>query len=89
MTETEIIARTRAYVHENFLYMRQDFSFEDSDSLLSKGVIDSLGVMELVEFIGSQFGVHVDPSEITENNFGTLAGIARYVVGKRTESQPA
>ena len=89
MTETEIIARTRAYIQENFLYMRQDFRFEDGDSLLTKGVIDSLGVMELVEFISGQFGVRVDPSEITEDNFGTLAGIARYVVGKRAQSPPA
>ena len=89
MTEQEIIARTRAYVVENFLYMRQDFHFEDGDSLLTRGVIDSLGVMELVEFVNTQFEVRVDPAEITEENFGTLTGIARYVVGKRKSKQPA
>ena len=89
MTEAEVKARTRAYVVENFLYMRQDFRFEDGDSLLTKGVIDSLGVMELVEFIGGEFGVEVDPSEITEENFGSLAGIGRYVIGKQARRQPA
>ncbi len=89
MTEAEVMVRTRAYVVENFLYMRQDFRFGDDDSLLTRGIIDSLGVMELVEFLGGEFGLEVDPEEITEQNFGTLAGIARYVVGKRARQQPA
>lgn len=83
MTETEVAALTRAYIVENFLYMRRDFRFQDGDSLLVSGVVDSLGIMELVEFIGAEFGFEVDPAEITEENFGTLAGIARYVVAKR------
>jgi len=89
MTEREITQRTRAYVVENFLYMRQDFRFDDQDSLLTKGVIDSLGVMELVEFVSAEFGVQVDPADITEENFGTLAGIARYVAAKRATRTPA
>ncbi len=89
MTEAEVMARTRAYVVENFLYMRKDFRFGDGDSLLTKGVIDSLGVMELVEFLSGAFGLEVDPTEITEENFGTLAGIARYVVSKGARRQPA
>jgi len=89
MTEREITQRTRAYVVENFLYMRQDFRFDDQDSLLTKGVIDSLGVMELVEFVSAEFGVQVDPADITEENFGTLAGIARFVAAKRATRTPA
>jgi len=45
--------------------------------------------MELVEFVNTQFEVRVDPAEITEENFGTLTGIARYVVSKRESKQPA
>ncbi len=89
MTEAEVMARTRAYVVENFLYMRKDFRFADGDSLLTNGIIDSLGVMELVEFLSGEFGLEVDPAEITEENFGTLAGIARYVVSKGARRQPA
>jgi acyl carrier protein len=79
MNDTEILARTRAYVQETFLYMRPDFTLGDQDRLLARGVIDSMGVMELLAFLRSEFGVVVADEDITESNLGTLADIARYV----------
>ena len=84
MSETEILARTRAYVQETFLYMRPDFALADQDRLLQRGVIDSMGVMELLAFLRSEFGVVVGDEDITETNLGTLADIARYVATHRT-----
>lgn len=80
MNETEIVARTRAYVQDTFLYMRPDFTLGDRDRLLARGVIDSMGVMELLAFLRSEFGVVVLDEDITESHLGTLADIARYVV---------
>lgn len=82
MTDLEIICETRAYVIENFLYMRPDFIPADDDSLLGQGIIDSMGVMELVQFLEQEFGVTVSDDEITEEHFGTLAAIGRYVASK-------
>ncbi len=87
MTEHEVAERTRKYLIENFLYMRRDFRLQDDDPLLAKGVIDSLGVMEVVEFVAKSFEIEVEPAEITEDNFGTVTAIARYVVAKRSGSR--
>ena len=84
MSETEILARTRAYVQETFLYMRPDVTLTDQDRLLQRGVIDSMGVMELLAFLRSEFSVVVADEDITESNLGTLADIARYVAAHRT-----
>lgn len=83
MTETEILPRLRQFVTENFLYMRREATIGDEESLLAKGVIDSLGVMELVGFVESGFGVTVDPADITEEHFGSLAAMARYVASRQ------
>lgn len=85
---TQILERTRAYVRENFLYMRPDFALGDDDPLLAKGVIDSMGVMELLGFLGSEFGITVADEEVTEDNLGSLSAIARFVEAKlrRTEA---
>ncbi|HEY7233926.1 MAG TPA: acyl carrier protein [Gemmatimonadaceae bacterium] len=83
MTEHEISARVREYVAENFLYMRQGYEFSDADSLLGHGIIDSMGVIELVTFVQDEFGVDVENCEITDENFGTLDAIARFVYEKR------
>jgi acyl carrier protein len=78
-----IIERARAYVLENFLYARTDVQLTDTDALLERGIIDSMGVLELISFVEGQFGIKVSDDEITEQNFGTLASIANYVLGKR------
>lgn len=92
MNSADILARTRAYVQETFLYMRPGFVLGDEDRLLQRGVIDSMGVMELLAFLRSEFGVVVADEDITESNLGTLSDIARYVAnhsngnGARRES---
>jgi acyl carrier protein len=80
MTTKHVIESTRRYISENFLYARPDFVVDERDSLLGRGVIDSLGVMEIVEFLATEFGVVAQDDDMTEQNFGSLAGIARFVV---------
>ena len=78
-----VIDRLRQYVQENFLYMRQDIQLGDGESLLERGIIDSLGVMELIGFVQSEFGVEVPDDMITEEHFGSLAAIASFVLANR------
>lgn len=79
MELNDILTSTRAFVFENYLYARPDYPLGPNDSLLSNGVIDSMGVIEMVDFIRDQFGVDVRDEDITEENFGTLTSIAAYV----------
>lgn len=89
MTRQEITGRVRKYVVENFLYTRPDYAFADSDSLFAHGIIDSLGAAELIVFIQDQFGIDIGDDEVTEENLGSLAGIADFIVAKRPESVAA
>ena len=82
MTESEARKQIRAYIIETFLYARPNFAFSDDDLLMRKGVIDSLGVMELIGFIEQTWGVTVPPDDITEANFSTVADMARYVAAR-------
>ena len=82
MTEAEVRDRTWKYIAENFLYMRPNLQVGADDSLLRRGVFDSLGVMEVIGFIEESFAIKVEQEEITEANFGTLNAIGRYVAAK-------
>ena len=82
MSETEVLERTKRFVIDNFLYMRRNKELGDDDSLLRNGIVTSLGVMELVDWIESTYGVQVEPSEITEQNFDSARSIARFVLSK-------
>jgi acyl carrier protein len=77
-----VIERVRQYVVENYLYMRPDVQLLDDDPLLTRGIIDSMGVMEIIALLEDDFGITVGDTEITEENLGSLSAIGRYVASK-------
>jgi acyl carrier protein len=83
MTEAEIIASLRRFIDDNFLYMKPGFVLGDDDSLMKKGVVDSMGVMEVLGFLEDTFGVTPEDHEVTEANLGSLAAIARFVKARQ------
>lgn len=78
-TRTAIIERTRQWVRENFLYMRPEWPLTDDTPLLKGGVIDSVGVIELVAWLETSFEVSIPEGDITEAHFGTLGAIGDYL----------
>ena len=89
MTEAEILAAVRQFVRDNFLYMKPGFVLDDDDSLLKKGVVDSMGVMEMLGFLEEKFGVSPDENELTEANLGTTRAIAHFVSTKQAGGRTA
>jgi acyl carrier protein len=77
--DTEVIDRVRGFVRENFLYMQADWPLADDTPLLAAGVLDSIGVLELVEFLQREYGITIADDDMTEQNLGSLNGIAACV----------
>ena len=46
-------------------------------------MIDSLGVMEVVDFIEQQYGISIEEEEMLVDNFKTLASISSLVDRKQ------
>ncbi len=72
----------RAFIEENFLYLRPDVELSDGDDFLALGIIDSLGFVELVEEVQSRYSIAIDDVEITEENFGSIDAITGFVERK-------
>jgi acyl carrier protein len=81
--ELEVRRQMSAFIEDNFLYLKPDATLSPDDDLLKTGVVDSLGFVEVVEEVEARWGVSIQDVEITEDNFGSIAAIARYVVRKR------
>jgi acyl carrier protein len=82
MTSTmnqEIEAPIRNFIASNLLYSKDGFNYPDDASLLREGIIDSLGVVELVEFLQSRFNVKVEQQEVRPDNFDSVAKMAAFV----------
>jgi len=76
----DTIAAVRSFIHQNFFVSGE---LGDEDSLLDGGVVDSTGVLELVDFLESKLGVKVLDEEILPENLDSVARIASFVERKR------
>ena len=55
----------------------------ESESLLETGILDSTGVLELIEFLEGEFHIRVTDTETVPENLGSIAAITRYVLAKK------
>jgi len=71
----------RQFIRENFLF-GADTPLEDDDSFLALGIIDSTGVLELVDFLERQYGVHVADEELVPENLDSIGNLVRFLQSK-------
>jgi acyl carrier protein len=75
----EIEARIKEYIAQNLLFSDNGYPYKDETSFLQEGVIDSVGVMELVTFVEEKFGVKVEDQEIIPDNFDSVKNLSAYI----------
>lgn len=71
----------RFIVDEIMLGDRQT-TIDPEASLISSGVIDSLALLRLINFVEEQFGVTVGDDEVVPDNFETLSAAEEFVQRK-------
>ena len=52
-------------------------------SLLDSGIVDSLGVLDLVGFIEEQFGIEAQDEDLVPENFDSIDALTRFVEERR------
>jgi acyl carrier protein len=65
----------RQFIRDSFLVDE----FSDDESFLGGGLIDSLGVLQLVSFVESQYAIQVADTDLTPENFDSVSKLAAYV----------
>lgn len=78
-------AQIRTFILTNFLFGDTARAPGDTDSLLATGVVDSTGVLELVEFLEGDLGIPVGDHETVPANLDSIDNIARFVERKRAQ----
>lgn len=79
----DIKTAVREFVVENFLYRDGAEGLADTDSFLEGGLIDSTGVLELVTFLESSFGIRISDPEVVPENLDSVERVAAFVRRKR------
>ncbi len=80
-TEHEI----RSFLASNYPLGRDASTLAGDAALLDAGVIDSTGVLEVVDFLESEYGIRIGDDELLPENLDSIDNIVRFVEGKRGE----
>jgi len=75
----------RTFIEENYLFGRSD-GLHDSDSFLEAGILDSTGILELIEFLGGRFHIVVTDEEVTPQNLDSIDKIVAFLQRKEGRS---
>ncbi|HMC53733.1 MAG TPA: acyl carrier protein [Gemmatimonadaceae bacterium] len=84
---SDVAARIETFVREHFRVAGHDTRFSRRAPLFDLGYVDSVGVIELLEFVNEQFGVRIPDEALLSDEFTTIDGMA--VVIRRLLDDPA
>ncbi len=69
----------RQFLSENFILDDDGASLERNESLTETGVLDSMGVLELIMFIEERFGITVPDEDTLPENLDSVGRIVNYI----------
>jgi len=72
----------RKFIFDNFLFDADENALNNNDSFLEKGIIDSTGVLELVEWLEEEFGIQIADEELIPENLDSVDLLAEFVARK-------
>jgi acyl carrier protein len=80
-----VAQRVRRFIAENFFVSDQSLLAEDA-SLITGGVVDSTGLLEVIAFLESEYGIVVLDQEMVPDNLETIGRISAFVARKAGRS---
>lgn len=75
----KIAQKIRDFVIDNFLFEEADNRFSNDDSFFENGLVDSVGILTLVEFVKEKYAISIEDDEIVPDNWDSVHRIAAFV----------
>ena len=77
--------KVRSFIVENFMF-GNDEGLSDDTSFLEQGILDSTGVLELVDFLEETFSIKVDDEELIPENLDSIKNLVAYLGKKQQQA---
>lgn len=77
--------KIRKFIFENFLFDAENSALKDDDSFLDQGIIDSTGVLELVEWLEDECGITVEDDELIPENLDSINNMTAFIEKKKEQ----
>ena len=80
MEQQIIIDKIKTFLGQQFPATK---NVGNEDPLLKNGLIDSLGILEVVTFLENEFGITIVDEELSPENFESVRSLSAFVQQKR------
>ena len=78
MSEDEIRSAVKEYL-KNDILNDPNYPMEDDEPLISSGLVDSFSLVDIALWVENTYDVHIEDSELTADNFDTVADLAAHI----------
>jgi len=75
--------KIRTFIQNNFLLGDKNRAIKEDESFLQNGIIDSTGVLELVNFIEETYKIKVEDEELVPENLDSIQNLIAYIQRKQ------
>jgi acyl carrier protein len=75
----------KSFITDSFI-KEENIELDDDLSFMEQGIIDSVGVLELVAFIETTFHFRVEDEELVPENLDSINKLLSYVQSKLTKN---
>lgn len=73
----------KIYILENFLFTDDQSELGDDDSFMEREIIDSTGILEVIEFIEERCDIKIDDEEMLPENLDSVNRVIAFVDRKK------
>ena len=80
--EKKIVDIIRKFIINNFILSNQKENIDTNKSLYENGIVDSTGVLEIVDFLEETFDIKIDDDELIPDNLDSIRKMSEFVQRK-------
>lgn len=81
-TEEDIVTIIIKYIKESSASMLDNQDIPINSQLVEQGIIDSIGIFNLILYLEEKFNISIEGDEINLNEFGTIKQISKLISNK-------
>ncbi len=77
------IDKIRLFIIQELMHGDEGPGLSPNDSLLERGILDSLGLLHMLAFLEQEYGVVIEDQDVVPENFEAINAIAGLVARRR------
>lgn len=78
-----MIEQIKKFIQNELIKDGSGLDLKGSDNLIETGIVDSLGIQQLIMFIENEFKIDIADDDLIPDNFETINDIEHFILSKR------